>query len=141
MNRKWIAGAATLAVMACSGMSIQAVVAQAQSTKPGTMPGTMKGPEVEGRVRDVRGEQVTLSDGTMLTVPKSQAKLGELKAGAKIKATLRGTGRQEDRHLASGHRGPTGRQHQVEQSRQDAMGARKIRRPSRITTASPGRSR
>lgn len=83
MNRKWIAGAATLAVMACSGMSIQAVAAQAQTTKPGTM----KGPEIEGRVRDVRGEQITLNDGTMLTVPKSQAKLGELKAGAKIKAT------------------------------------------------------
>ena len=47
MNRKWIAGVATLAVMACSGMSIQALGAQAQST----MPGTMKGPEVEGRVR------------------------------------------------------------------------------------------
>jgi hypothetical protein len=30
----------------------------------------MKGPEVEGRVRDVRGEQGTLSDGTTLTVPK-----------------------------------------------------------------------
>jgi Cu/Ag efflux protein CusF len=83
MNRKWIAGVATLAVMACSGMSIQALGAQAQST----MPGTMKGPEVEGRVRDVRGGQVTLSDGTTLTVPKSQAKLGELKAGSKIKAT------------------------------------------------------
>jgi hypothetical protein len=76
MNRKWIAGVATLAVMACSGMSIQALGAQAQST----MPGTMKGPEVEGRVRDVRGGQVTLSDGTTLTVPKSQA-------GSKIKAT------------------------------------------------------
>lgn len=47
----------------------------------------MEGPEVEGRVRDVRGELVTLDDGTMLTVPKSQAKLGELKAGNKIKAT------------------------------------------------------
>jgi Cu/Ag efflux protein CusF len=87
MNRKWIAGAATFAVMACSGMSIHAVGTQAQSTKPGTMPGTMKGPEIEGRVRDVRGEQITLNDGTTLTVPKSQAKLGELKAGAKIKAT------------------------------------------------------
>jgi Cu/Ag efflux protein CusF len=84
MNRKWIAGAATLAVMACSGMSIQAVGAQAQST---TQPGTMKGPEVEGRVRDVRGNQVTLNDGTTLTVPKNQAKLEELKAGSKIKAT------------------------------------------------------
>ena len=48
---------------------------------------SMKGSEIEGRVRDVRGEQITLSDGTMLTVPKSQAKLGELKAGTKIKAT------------------------------------------------------
>jgi hypothetical protein len=59
--------------MACSGMSIHAVGTQAQSTKPGTMPGTMKGPEIEGRVRDVRGEQITLNDGTTLTVPKSQA--------------------------------------------------------------------
>ncbi len=83
MNRKWIAGAATFAVMACSGMSLQALGAQAQTTKSDTM----KGPEVEGRVRDVRGEQITLDDGTMLTVPKNQAKLGELKAGNKIKAT------------------------------------------------------
>ena len=83
MNRRWIAGAATLAVMACSGMSIQALRAQAQSTKSDTM----KGPEVEGRVRDVRGETITLDDGTLLTVPKNQAKMGELKAGNKIKAT------------------------------------------------------
>ena len=83
MNRKWIAGAVTLAVMACSGMSIQALGAHAQSTRSDTM----KGPEVEGRVRDIRGETVTLDNGTMLTVPKSQAKLGELKAGNKIKAT------------------------------------------------------
>ena len=82
MNRRWIAGAATLAVMACSGMSIQALGAQAQSTKSDTM----KGPEVEGRVRDVRGETITLDDGTLLTVPKNQAKMGELKAGNKIKA-------------------------------------------------------
>lgn len=87
MDRKWIAGAATLAVMTCSGMSIQALGAQAQSTQPSTMPGTTKGPEVEGRVRTVQGEQVTLNDGTQLTVPKSQAHLGELKVGTKIKAT------------------------------------------------------
>ena len=83
MNRKWIGRAATMAVMACSGMSIQAPGVHAQSTKSDTM----KGPEVEGRVRDIRGETVTLDDGTRLTVPKSQAKLGELKAGNKIKAT------------------------------------------------------
>lgn len=83
MDRKWIAGAATLAVMACSGMSLPA-----QAQQP-TMqhPGTMKGPEVEGRVRDVRGEQVTLSDGTLLTVPKSQAQKEEIKPGSLIKAT------------------------------------------------------
>lgn len=46
----------------------------------------MKGPE-EGRVRDVRGEQVTLTDRTELTVPKSQAKTDDLKPGAMIKAT------------------------------------------------------
>jgi hypothetical protein len=91
MNRKWIAGAATLAVVTCSGMSIQALGAQAQTrpSAPSTpsVPNTMKGPEVEGRVRDVRGDQVTLSDGTKLTVPKSEAKMDEVKAGAKIKAT------------------------------------------------------
>jgi hypothetical protein len=47
----------------------------------------MKGPEVEGRVRDVRGEQVTLSDGTLLTVPKSQAQKEEIKPGSMIKVT------------------------------------------------------
>ena len=35
----------------------------------------------------MRGEQITLNDGSALTVPKSQAKLEELKAGSKIKAT------------------------------------------------------
>jgi hypothetical protein len=77
MNRKWIGRAATMAVMACSGMSIQAPGVHAQSTKSDTM----KGPEVEGRVRDIRSETVTLDDGTLLTVPRSQAKLGEMKAG------------------------------------------------------------
>jgi Cu/Ag efflux protein CusF len=69
--------------MACSGMSLQALGAQAQTTQPGAM----KAPEVEGRVRDVKGEEVTLNDGTRLTVPRSQAHMGELKAGSKIKAT------------------------------------------------------
>ena len=87
MDRKWIAGAATLAVMAWSGMTVQAVSVQAQSTKPSTMPGTMKGPEVEGRVVTVKGEQITLDNGTELTVPKSQAKAHEVKQGNKIKAT------------------------------------------------------
>jgi Cu/Ag efflux protein CusF len=87
MKRKWIAGAATLAVMVCSGMTVQAVGVQAQSTKPGSMPGTMKGPEVEGRVVTVKGEQITLDNGTQLTVPKSQAQAQELKQGTKIKAT------------------------------------------------------
>jgi hypothetical protein len=57
MNRKWIGRAATMAVMACSGMSIQAPGVHAQSTKSDTM----KGPEVEGRVRDIRSETVTLA--------------------------------------------------------------------------------
>jgi Cu/Ag efflux protein CusF len=87
MDRKWIAGAATLAVMVGSGMTVQAVSVQAQSTKPGSMPGTMKGPEIEGRVVTVKGEQVTLDNGTQLTVPKSQAQAQELKQGTKIKAT------------------------------------------------------
>ena len=84
MDRKWIAGAATLAVLACSGMPIPGARAQQPTMQ---QPGTMKGPEVEGRVRDVKGDQVTLNDGTQLTVPKSQAKMGELKPGNKIKAT------------------------------------------------------
>ena len=84
MDRKWIAGAATLAVMACSGMSVPGAQAQQPTMQH---PGTMKGPEVEGRVRDVRGEQVTLSDGTLLTVPKSQAQKEEIKPGSMIRAT------------------------------------------------------
>jgi Cu/Ag efflux protein CusF len=87
MDRKWIAGAATLAVMALSGMTGQAVSVQAQSTKPGTMPGTMKDLAAEGRVVTVKGEQITLDNGTELTVPKSQAQAQELKQGTKIKAT------------------------------------------------------
>ena len=59
---------------------------QAQS-KPSTMPGTMKGPEIEGRVVAVKGEQITLDNGTELTVPKSLAQAQELKQGSKIKAT------------------------------------------------------
>lgn len=83
MRRSWIAGAATLALLACSGMTLQTVRVEAQ-TKPAdpmkkdqsdTMmkkPG--KGTEITGQVQDVKGEQVTLSDGTVLTVPKTQAK-------------------------------------------------------------------
>ena len=84
MNRKWIAGAATLAVMACSGLSVSSVAAQQPSMHRSD---SMKGPEVEGRVRDVKGDQITLSDGTLLTVPKSQAQKEELKPGSVIKAT------------------------------------------------------
>ena len=91
MNRKWIAGAAALAVMSCSSMSIAVLSAQAQTTKPGTMPekpmGKAKGAEVEGRVRNVKGDQITLASGMKLTVPKTEAKANELKAGSKIKAT------------------------------------------------------
>ena len=83
MNRRWIAGVATVAVMTCSGIALQTVSVQAQSTKPGTM----KGPEVEGRVVTVKGEQITLDNGTELTVPKNQAQAQELKEGTKIKAT------------------------------------------------------
>jgi Cu/Ag efflux protein CusF len=70
-------------------MSIPGAQAQqpTMQQQPGQQPGTMKGPEVEGRVQNVKGDQVTLSDGTQLTVPKSQAKMGELKPGNKIKAT------------------------------------------------------
>ena len=84
MDRKWIAGAAALTVLACSGMSIPGAQAQQPTMQQQQR---MKGPEVEGRVRDVKGDKVTLNDGTQLTVPKSQAKLGELKPGNKIKAT------------------------------------------------------
>src|SRR4030095_4995891 len=91
MNRKWIAGAAALAVMSCSSMSIAVLSAQAQTTKPGTMPekpmGRTKGAEVEGRVRNVKGDQITLDSGMKLTVPKTAAKADELKSGSKIKAT------------------------------------------------------
>ena len=87
MDRKWIAGTATLAVMALSGMTVQPVTVQAQSAKPSTMPGKMKGPEASGRVVTVSGEKVTLDNGTELTVPKSQAKSNELKQGSMIKAT------------------------------------------------------
>ena len=82
-------GAATLAVMACSGMSVPG----AQPQQP-TMqhPETTKGPEVEGRVRDVRGAQVTLSDGTLLTVPKSQAQKEKIEPGSMIKATYQERG-------------------------------------------------
>ena len=98
MSRKWIVGAVTVALVGCSGMTLQAVRVEAQ-TKPAdpmkkdqsdTMmkkPGTMKGTEITGQVQDVKGEQVTLADGTVLTVPKTQAKNAEIKAGNKIKAT------------------------------------------------------
>jgi hypothetical protein len=46
-------GAATLTVLACSGMSIPGAQAQQPTMQ---QPGTMKGPEVEGRVRDVKGD-------------------------------------------------------------------------------------
>jgi hypothetical protein len=93
--KPWIAGIAALTLATCAGMTVQALRVEAQ-TKPGdTMkkddmmkkPGDMKGTEIEGQVKDVKGEQITLSDGTVLTVPKSQAKAAELKTGTKVKAT------------------------------------------------------
>ena len=60
-------------MMAWSGMTVQALSVQAQPTKPSTMPGTMKGPEAEGRVVTVKGEQITLDNGAQLTVPKNHA--------------------------------------------------------------------
>lgn len=47
----------------------------------------MKGTEITGQVQDVKGEHITLADGTVLTVPKTQAKAAEIKTGNKIKAT------------------------------------------------------
>ncbi len=54
-------------------MAVSGAQAQQPGTtqqRPGTMPGNMNGPEIEGRVRDVKGVLITLSDGTQLTVPK-----------------------------------------------------------------------
>jgi len=72
-------------------MSIAVLSAQAQTTKPGTMPekpmGRTKGAEGRGPCEKRKGDQITLDSGMKLTVPKTEAKADELKAGSKIKAT------------------------------------------------------
>src|SRR4029450_6916128 len=112
MNRKWITGAIALAVMTCSAMSIPVLSAQAQTTKPGTMPekprGTMKGAEGEGRGRDVKGDEITPDSGMKLTVPKTEAKSNELKAGSKIKATYEEKGGKKVGSSLENKEGPQG---------------------------------
>jgi Cu/Ag efflux protein CusF len=73
--------------MICSSLSIQALDARAQSKMTNT-PSALKGQQVVGRVQDVKGDQVTMDDGTLLTVPASQAKPGVLKPGSTIKYTF-----------------------------------------------------
>jgi hypothetical protein len=64
------------------------VLPQTRSTPPaGTIQDRMSGgQEVEGRIRDVGNERVTLEDGTVLAVPKGMAKPSDLKVGAMVKA-------------------------------------------------------
>ncbi len=81
MNRPW---RTTLIVGAMSGLAMVGVIdGFAQTPNAPVMRGTQ---EIEGKVRDVGNERITLEDGTVLAVPKGLAKQPELKVGAAVKA-------------------------------------------------------
>lgn len=42
--------------------------------------------DIEGKIRDVGNERITLEDGTVLFIPKGLAKQADLKIGAAVKA-------------------------------------------------------
>ena len=44
------------------------------------------GQDLEGRIRDVGNERITLDDGTVLFIPKGMAKQSDLRVGATVKA-------------------------------------------------------
>lgn len=108
MDRKWIAGVAALTVMVCSGITVQAAGVQAQTTKPGsTMPekpggtkGTMKGTKVEGRVRDVKERPDHARQRHEVDDAEEPGEGQRVEAGREDQGDLRGTGRQEGRHVA-----------------------------------------
>jgi hypothetical protein len=86
MDRRWIAGAAMLVVMACSGMSGPG----AQAQQPTMQQPGVKGSEVEGCVRDVRGEQVTLSNGTRSMIKARPTRSGTARRSSPRSASPRG---------------------------------------------------
>lgn len=78
----------------------------AQAPKPGVPPGAPPGApaqpcaakpgaamEVEGKIKDVKGNMVTLDDGTQLEIPPTvKVKKEDLKPGATVKASYENKG-------------------------------------------------
>jgi hypothetical protein len=83
VGRAWLIAGAVVGV-ACVGSAD--VSAQTRTTPPaGTSQDRMGGQEIEGRIRDVGTERITLEEGTVLAVPKNMAKQSDLKVGAMVK--------------------------------------------------------
>lgn len=80
----FIAGAMTAGLL-CAGTGD--VMAQTRNSPPATTQDRMTGgQDLEGRIRDVGNERITLDDGTVLFIPKGMAKQSDLKIGATVKA-------------------------------------------------------
>jgi len=63
------------------------VMAQTRNNPPATTQDRMTGAQdLEGRIRDVGNERITLDDGTVLFIPKGMAKQSDLRVGATVKA-------------------------------------------------------
>ena len=63
------------------------VMAQTRTSPPATTQDRMTGgQDLEGRIRDVGNERITLDDGTVLFIPKGMTKQSDLKVGATVKA-------------------------------------------------------
>jgi hypothetical protein len=62
-------------------------MAQTRASRPATTQDRMTGgQDIEGKIRDVGNERITLEDGTVLFIPKGMVKQSDLKIGAEVKA-------------------------------------------------------
>jgi hypothetical protein len=79
----FVAGAVTGLVWAGSGDGM----AQTRTNPPAKAQDRMTGGQnIEGKIRDVGNERITLEDGTVLFIPKGMVKQSDLKLGAAVKA-------------------------------------------------------
>jgi hypothetical protein len=81
----WRAVLIAITMVGVAGVGPSAGVAQTRPSSK-TQDRMMGGQDIEGRIRDVGNERITLEDGTVLMVPKGMVKQSELKTGATVKA-------------------------------------------------------
>jgi hypothetical protein len=69
--------------------------AQTRTNPPAKAQDRTGGQDIEGKIRDVGNERITLEDGTVLVIPKGMVKQSDLKIGAAVKAQYQDRGGQK----------------------------------------------